>query len=65
MLFRSVLIDEPEISLHIEWQQGFIDDLFRILELKNLNFIIATHSPYIVDAHYLNQIDLGELNSEC
>ena len=61
----TVLIDEPEISLHIEWQQGFIDDLFRILELKNLNFIIATHSPYIVDAHYLNQIDLGELNSEC
>ena len=41
-----VLIDEPEISLHPEWQQ-------RILEFyKNINpnnqYIFSTHSPHIV-----------------
>jgi len=29
-----LLIDEPEISLHIEWQLKFMDDLLRIAEKK-------------------------------
>lgn len=41
-----VLIDEPEISLHPEWQQKILDFY------KNINndnqFIFATHSPQIV-----------------
>ncbi len=43
-----VLIDEPEISLHIDWQQDFLDDLEAISELSKPQFIIATHSPSIV-----------------
>jgi len=53
LLFRSgknqlVMIDEPELSLHVTWQQKFLDDITRISELANLDFIIATHSPSIV-----------------
>lgn len=43
-----VLIDEPEISLHVTWQQEFLSDLTRVSDLQNLRFIIATHSPQVI-----------------
>ena len=43
-----VLIDEPEISLHVAWQKAFLNDLVRIAQLGNLRFIVATHSPQII-----------------
>lgn len=46
-----VLIDEPEISLHPEWQYKFIELLNSICaEYFGCHFIIATHSPQIVTA---------------
>lgn len=53
LIFRSgnnqlVMIDEPELSLHVTWQQKFLDDITKISELASLDFIIATHSPSIV-----------------
>jgi ABC-type lipoprotein export system ATPase subunit len=53
LLFRVapqslVLIDEPEISLNVAWQQRFIADLERIRQITDLNFLIATHSPQII-----------------
>jgi len=40
-----VLIDEPEISLHPNWQMQYIDLLNRIFKRqKSCHFIIATHS---------------------
>lgn len=56
-----LLIDEPEISLHITWQKKFMDDLLRIIEYKGFNVIVATHSPQIINNHWERQIDLGEL----
>jgi len=44
-----VLIDEPEISLHITWQKEFIDDLLRIIKIQNFQVLIATHSPSIIN----------------
>lgn len=44
-----VLIDEPEISLHITWQKEFLNDLLRIIEIQNIQVIIATHSPSIIN----------------
>lgn len=44
-----VLIDEPEISLHITWQKEFLDDLLRIIDIQNFQVIIATHSPSIIN----------------
>ena len=55
-----VLIDEPEISLHVAWQQAFLDDLNRIAELTSLRFIIATHSPQIVGNWWDNAVTLYE-----
>jgi len=53
LIFQSdentfVLIDEPEISLHIDWQRTFVEDLEAIGEISNLRFLIATHSPAII-----------------
>ena len=44
-----VLIDEPEISLHVSWQNSLLDDLDRIGSITKLRFMIATHSPQIIN----------------
>ena len=56
-----LLIDEPEISLHIEWQMTFIDELKEIVRLNNLQAVVATHSESILDANWDIQVDLGAL----
>jgi len=49
-----LLMDEPEISLHVEWQRVFIETL---LELNpNLQIIIATHSPAIVSKNFRSKV---------
>lgn len=59
-----LLIDEPEISLHITWQKKFLDDLLEVSRLIVLHAIVATHSPQIVSSHLDIQIDLGGLYGE-
>ncbi|MFM8332505.1 MAG: AAA family ATPase [Candidatus Methylumidiphilus sp.] len=59
-----VLIDEPEISLHVAWQKQFLDDLFKIIKLQKINVIIATHSPQIINDHWDLTVDLEEI-SQC
>ncbi|MDR1919446.1 MAG: AAA family ATPase [Tannerellaceae bacterium] len=54
LLFRVkpgtiVLVDEPEISLHVSWQQEFINDLIKISKMQQIRFIVATHSPTIIN----------------
>jgi len=56
LLFRTklkedelILIDEPEISLHITWQKRFIKNLEKISKLSRFDVIIATHSPAIIN----------------
>lgn len=56
-----VLIDEPEISLHIAWQRMFAQDLKRIVILKDIYAVIATHSPQMVSGNRNIQYDLGEI----
>lgn len=53
LLFKTsenalILIDEPEISLHVEWQRQFLKDLKRVTSLISHSFLIATHSPQII-----------------
>lgn len=43
-----VLIDEPELSLHVVWQSQFLKDLQEITELADLDILLATHSPDII-----------------
>lgn len=43
-----VLIDEPELSLHVSWQKRFLPDLLDFAKLSSFDAIVATHSPYII-----------------
>jgi len=43
-----ILIDEPELSLHVAWQQEFLKDLADITKLAEIDILIATHSPQII-----------------
>lgn len=44
-----LLIDEPESSLHVAWQNDFVSDMRTISEKKNLQIVVATHSSIIVN----------------
>ena len=57
-----VLIDEPEISLHVFWQRQFIDELIEICKLKGLQSIVATHSPDIVGNYVDYMVDLEDIS---
>ena len=50
LLFRAspgslIFIDEPELSLHVTWQRKFLEDIARISNLADLDFLVATHFP--------------------
>ena len=55
-----LLIDEPENSLHVAWQKEFIEDIEEITALKNIQTIIATHSPQIIGERWKDCFDLYE-----
>ena len=55
-----ILIDEPEISLHIAWQRKFAEDIQMIIQQKKIKVVIATHSVQIVNGNKKIQRDLGK-----
>lgn len=59
-----VLIDEPEISLHVVWQKQFMEDLLEISKINNMKSIIATHSPQIIGDKWDATIDLEDLRKK-
>ena len=59
-----ILIDEPEISLHVSWQNHFIDDLKEVIKLNPIDILIATHSPSIVGSHWNLTVELKGINQE-
>jgi hypothetical protein len=66
LLFRTqpnalILIDEPEISLHVSWQKAFVNDLISISDVKHISFLLATHSPQVVNNRWDMTTDLYEL----
>ncbi|BES72833.1 AAA family ATPase [Marinobacter nanhaiticus D15-8W] len=62
-----ICIDEPEVCLHPEWQEKYIELLINTFrDYKQCHFIIATHSPLIVskledENCYLMKMEDGEL----
>jgi ABC-type oligopeptide transport system ATPase subunit len=65
LLFKAppdslVLIDEPETSMHVAWQIEFLHDLEKIAKISNLSFIIATHSPDLINDKMDLCVDLFE-----
>lgn len=55
-----ILVDEPEMSFHLSWQGDYLKNLRKIIAIKNVQCIIATHSPFIFDSEYDLSIDLYE-----
>ncbi|HEY9300918.1 MAG TPA: AAA family ATPase, partial [Phormidium sp.] len=53
-----VLIDEPEISLHVAWQVQFLKDLQEIIKLANFDVLLATHSPDIINDRWDLTVEL-------
>jgi predicted ATP-binding protein involved in virulence len=43
-----VMIDELDLHLHPSWQQRVIGDLLKTF--PNTQFIVTTHSPYIIES---------------
>jgi predicted ATP-binding protein involved in virulence len=53
-----LLIDEPEISLHVAWQEKFLGDLSEVVKLSGVDVVIATHSPEIIGDHWNLTVEL-------
>ncbi|MDR2692280.1 MAG: AAA family ATPase [Dysgonamonadaceae bacterium] len=69
LLFKTnpdtlILIDEPEISLHVIWQKTFVKDLLKIAGMKQISFLVATHSPQIINGRWDLGRDLFKLAKE-
>ncbi|MDQ0654279.1 AAA family ATPase [Pseudomonas cedrina] len=43
-----VLLDEPEVSLHVSWQQILPKILNTLAERLSLSFVTATHAPVLI-----------------
>ncbi len=57
-----ILIDEPELSLHISWQKQFVSDLKRIIALNGFDVLLATHSPQLVGEWEDLVVELGDVD---
>ncbi len=58
-----LLVDEPEISLHIAWQKEVLNNLERIMKVNGIpQAVIATHSPTVINGNWDRSLDLYELN---
>lgn len=57
-----ILIDEPEISLHVSWQIGMVEQFLDISLNNGTKFILATHSPSIMRNHRNLSIEVGYPN---
>ena len=45
-----LILDEPEIHLHPEWQIVYAELIVLLQKQMNLSVIVTTHSPYFLDA---------------
>jgi len=65
LLFRTkknslIMVDEPELSLHVAWQREMLKDLQKMAELSDFRVLLATHSPQIIGDRMDLTIDLQE-----
>ena len=68
MLFHAdpgsvIILDEPEISLHVTWQQRLgklFDDICRV---RGMQIVVATHSPQVIHDMWDNARELKPYNA--
>ena len=49
-----LFMDEPEVSLHIEWQKQLIDLILRLN--PNVQIILTTHSPAMIMNGWVDKV---------
>ena len=64
LLFKTdkdslIMVDEPEISLHVAWQKLFLSDLMDVIKHSQFDVLIATHSPQIIHDRWDLTVQLG------
>jgi predicted ATP-binding protein involved in virulence len=59
-----VMIDEPEISLHVIWQMEFVNDMLEIIKMRNISIMAATHSPDIINGRWDLTVNLKSNEQE-
>lgn len=59
-----VLLDEPELSLHPNWQMTLIDNLDKALENKICHLLIATHSHMLVSDLPMKRSSVTQLDKD-
>jgi len=59
-----VLIDEPEISLHVAWQKQFLKDLQAVTANAQFDVLLATHSPQIIANRWDLTVELKGIKSK-
>ena len=51
-----MIIDEPEIHLHPQSQELFIELLEDMKRRQKMQFVIATHAPSMINEHNINHV---------
>ena len=59
-----VIIDEPEISLHVAWQQRLGKTFSDVARLRGLHALIATHSPQVIHDNWDLSVELRMENDK-
>lgn len=57
-----VLLDEPELSMHMYWQINYAKLMAKIAEVRKLQVIVATHSTRIFNQIWEHSADLYRLS---
>lgn len=58
-----VMIDEPELSLHMMWQMNYLKNLMQIAQLRGFQCIVSTHSPQVFNSLWSKSVDLFTLSN--
>ncbi len=46
-----LMIDEPEISLDVQWQSSLVEDLLNMAHARDITLILSTHAPMVTTGH--------------
>ena len=68
ILFHSktgsiILLDEPELSLHVSWQQMLGDYFSDICRVRKVQMIVSTHSPQVIHDRWDHAKELVQKNA--
>ena len=69
LLFRTksnslVVIDEPEVSLHVSWQQQLGKYMKDVARVRGLKLLVSTHSPSVIHDDWDLAVELGQTKAD-